>query len=281
MQRDSSSCRRYRGLYIIIAALMLIGLWGSSQMAMAQITLPCCTDFDDNDQHGYTYCPFAPNVQFDLRTPGPSGDPSDIYLWAKDLANASAICAGHDCDGDWTALAATGCGALCYDYRFLEDGCPADPVPCSLGYAFIKPSVTIWRLISPTDSIGATFVPNFYITDDDGTNGGWHHICAPIAPVMAGQLPGNTYGQWQMRDGRPNSDWDLLLQDVGRMVFPIDPTANPAEEVGLDNICLRDDECPGIIPTLTEWGLIIFGALLLGWMAYVVVRRRRGVTVGI
>ncbi|HWR83522.1 MAG TPA: LamG-like jellyroll fold domain-containing protein [Candidatus Deferrimicrobium sp.] len=34
------------------------------------------------------------------------------------------------------------------------------------------------------------------------------------------------------------------------------------------------------IPTLTEWGMIIFCAFLFGWMAWVIVRRRRRVTVG-
>jgi hypothetical protein len=33
------------------------------------------------------------------------------------------------------------------------------------------------------------------------------------------------------------------------------------------------------IPTLTEWGMIIFCVLLFGWMAWVIVRRRRRVTV--
>ena len=40
-------------------------------------------------------------------------------------------------------------------------------------------------------------------------------------------------------------------------------------------------EKPDRIPTLTEWGLIIFCVLLFGWMAWVIVRRRRRVTVGI
>ncbi|HWR83524.1 MAG TPA: hypothetical protein VN285_09490 [Candidatus Deferrimicrobium sp.] len=34
------------------------------------------------------------------------------------------------------------------------------------------------------------------------------------------------------------------------------------------------------IPTLTEWGMILFCVLLFGWMALVIVRRRRRVTVG-
>ena len=37
----------------------------------------------------------------------------------------------------------------------------------------------------------------------------------------------------------------------------------------------------GEIPTLTEWGMIIFCVLLFGWMAWVIVRRRRRVTVGV
>ena len=35
------------------------------------------------------------------------------------------------------------------------------------------------------------------------------------------------------------------------------------------------------IPTLTEWGIIIFCVLLFGWMAWVIVRRRRRVTIGV
>jgi hypothetical protein len=39
--------------------------------------------------------------------------------------------------------------------------------------------------------------------------------------------------------------------------------------------------CTGAIPTLTEWGMIIFCVLLFGWMAWVIVRRRRRATVSI
>lgn len=35
----------------------------------------------------------------------------------------------------------------------------------------------------------------------------------------------------------------------------------------------------GTIPTLTEWGMIIFSILLLGWMAWVIFNRRQKVTV--
>jgi hypothetical protein len=35
------------------------------------------------------------------------------------------------------------------------------------------------------------------------------------------------------------------------------------------------------IPTLTEWGMIIFCVLLFGWMAWVIVRRRKALKVRI
>lgn len=31
----------------------------------------------------------------------------------------------------------------------------------------------------------------------------------------------------------------------------------------------------GEIPTLSEWGMIIFSVLLVGWISFVIVRRRR------
>lgn len=37
----------------------------------------------------------------------------------------------------------------------------------------------------------------------------------------------------------------------------------------------------GVVPTLTEWGMIIFSVLLFGWMARVMIRRRKSVRVGI
>lgn len=51
------------------------------------------------------------------------------------------------------------------------------------------------------------------------------------------------------------------------------------EEAWVDDVCYRplDDQ----IPTLTEWGMIIFAVLLLGFMAHTVIRRRKRVGVGV
>jgi hypothetical protein len=48
--------------------------------------------------------------------------------------------------------------------------------------------------------------------------------------------------------------------------------------------CIREatiEPCLDEIPTVGEWGMIIFCALLFAWMAWVLVRRRRKATVGI
>jgi hypothetical protein len=48
--------------------------------------------------------------------------------------------------------------------------------------------------------------------------------------------------------------------------------------------CIADftiEVCPDDIPTLSEWGMIIFCVLLFGWMAWMVVRRRKRATVSV
>jgi hypothetical protein len=58
-----------------------------------------------------------------------------------------------------------------------------------------------------------------------------------------------------------------------------------ADPAGSDIDCFTYDDlnpCPGTaIPTLTEWGMIIFCVLLFGWMARVIIRRRKTATVGV
>jgi hypothetical protein len=48
-----------------------------------------------------------------------------------------------------------------------------------------------------------------------------------------------------------------------------------------DGDCNLTADITDTVPTLTEWGFIIFTVLLLGWMAWMVVRRRQTVKVGI
>ncbi len=62
----------------------------------------------------------------------------------------------------------------------------------------------------------------------------------------------------------------LAIVLAGSTVLAVDdqPTKEPAAQQAAG---------PGpVVPTLGEWGLIIFSGLLVGYMAYTVVRRRRG-----
>jgi hypothetical protein len=241
--------------------------------------VPCCTDFNDNDFHGYSPCPDAPHVYLDLRTPGPAGG-GDIYLYAEDQSSGSRICAGPACLGNWTDIAASGCGELCFDVIIFDDACVPGIPGCDTngGWFAVHPLVVIYSGSHTTLSAVFRVTNPAFITDPSGPNPGWHHICAPIDFESGGILPSNSYGYWEVMYGNP-ADWNTLISDVDGIEFPIDFVPNPAEEAGYDNICLRAD-C-GTIPTLTEWGMIIFCVLLFGWMARVIVRRKKTVKVRI
>jgi hypothetical protein len=236
------------------------------------LSVPCCTDFNDNDLHGYGPCQPG-GVDISLSYGGQDG-PMDIYLHAYDLQSPpnSAICANPDCLDNLTVVAASGCGALCYDVNMFSDGVAGTAAP-------FDPDVTIAGA-----GFRATFIVESpdYITDANGNRSGWHHICARIAPwdptsvALHDGLPYNSQGYWDMKVGKP-SDWDALLAGVTRLALPIEATTTH-ETVYYDNICVRDDVCPPVIPTLSEWGAIIFGTLLLGSVAFYIWRRRRMIT---
>ena len=264
----------------LMVMLLFIALLGGGQNVQAQVTPPCCTDFDDSTYHGWDACPNGPYVTFDLRTPGPSGNPADIYLWAKDDPDASSICAGPDCLGDWTRVGEAGCGAFCFDVRIIYDGCVPGNPDCDTNGGWI-PIPYNFNIYSGALCAAFRVTNPPYITGDDGDNPGWHHVCAPIALESGGVLPSNSYGHWEMFVGNI-TDFNTILANVDKIEFRIDFTTNPAEEIGLDNICLRDDVCPqSQIPTLTEWGMIIFGILLIGFMTWVLVKRRKTATINI
>jgi hypothetical protein len=241
-------------IYFFVALLALSVLMPSARGPLparaAQGTQPaCCVDFNDNNLHGWS----GQNVNISLNTPGPSGQPNDIYLHARDLSGASFITAPPTCTllANWTDVLRTGCGAFCFDLRIFVDGCdvgaPCDPTGALNGHLNITPS---FILISDPDGPGgnppirARFLASFTVTENGGANPGWHHLCAALALLdSSGNLPTNNDGSWQMLDSRPNSDWNTLLTNVTEIQFPVDFTANPAEEIGYDNFCLRDDVC--------------------------------------
>ena len=236
-------------LTIFIAALLVLL---STVSAQAQ-DFVCCTDFNDNNQQGWSACPSPQNnVDVSLADPGPSGASADIYLSLKDESGGSLVCGPSGCLGDWTTLlsqGAQGCGAFCYDVQIFNDACETnntiDPhcieacqnAGCSLA---IPP-----RLIIRSGTLTAVFKPSFTITEPGGANPGWHTLCAPIGLLdNQGQLPSNADGFWEMSGGAPATAWNDLITDVTAIQLPIDFSSNPAEVAGYDNLCLRDDVCP-------------------------------------
>ena len=268
--------KRFISIKAVRAVGILMLMLTLSVLSQAQPPpVPCCTDFDDSDFHGY----HGIKADVFLRTPGPSGDPGDFYLHGIDGSGGSAIYGGPDCFGDWTGIAASGCGALWCDVKMFNDACTPGIPTCDLqGWYPCTLYVVIWSG-DPPDRVRAVFRVTSppYITDDDGDNPGWHHVCLPIELESGGILPSNSYGHWEMGDGAPASQFNGILDDVTGFYLKIEFVPNPAEEVGYDNICLRAD-C-GTIPTLTEWGLIIFGLVLLGFITWVFLRRRKVVGV--
>jgi hypothetical protein len=77
---------------------------------------------------------------------------------------------------------------------------------------------------------------------------------------------------------------NLLVTDTKVITIPFPLTRGEFDDVEVE-IYADAGYGEGIpaaaIPTLTEWGMIIFGVLLFGWMAWVIIRRRRRVTIGI
>jgi hypothetical protein len=71
----------------------------------------------------------------------------------------------------------------------------------------------------------------------------------------------------------------ILLITLASLGLAVDqkaaPPTPPAEEGAV-----AQEKSVEVVPTLTEWGMIIFGVLLAGWMGWMVKRRRNKVTAG-
>jgi|PersoiStandDraft_1058852.scaffolds.fasta_scaffold07731_4 hypothetical protein len=220
----------WKGLFPAI--ITIIGLVNSRNATAQPVNTPCCTTFDDKSLHGWGACPPPQNnVGISIKSPGPSGAASDYYFHATDKSGGSLICAGGGCNGDWGRVASTGCATFCFDVRLDVDG-------DSGHLETIHPSFTI-----KSGALGAVFKATILMTEPGGSNPGWHHICAPIQLSSNGTLPSNSDGSWMMTPSGTNADWNTLLSNVTAIQFPVDFTANPAEEVSLDNLCLSAGDC--------------------------------------
>ncbi len=64
--------------------------------------------------------------------------------------------------------------------------------------------------------------------------------------------------------------FSISASEIHKVIF-----FNGVDPAGADIDCFTYDEVRIGIPTLTEWGLIIFGVVLIGFITYVFLRRRK------
>ena len=131
------------------------------------------------------------------------------------------------------------------------------------------------------------------VTDDDPQPGMYPH-------AVAGNDTTITAGTWATLDGQNSYHDDPsvfysgtwltsagpgIFDIYGRVMLPpgqhiaVLQVMDYYGQVSLDTIAVTVTGSP--IPTLTEWGMIIFCVLLFGWMAWIIVLRKKKVTVGL
>ena len=185
--------------------------------------MPSCQNFDDNAFHGWTACVGGPNVAITLQPNGQNGA-ADIFIRTQDQGGASILCSGPQFLGDYSHCNYN----LSFDMRIISDTNTngSNPIPP--------------YLIFSNGTITASFSFNqaFWITDDQGTNPGWHHFVVPIRPAdKNGTLPWNGYGSWTVTPAGADN-WLKLLSDVTEIQFRVDIGPAQAELIGYDNICV-------------------------------------------
>jgi hypothetical protein len=222
----------------ILLALATLLMCFSTVGAQTIPTLPCCIDFDDPDTPGYNISGSAVK-NLGILYPGPSGDPADGYLHAKDGSGASwarvkpKLDGTPNCFGDWKSLIKPGkCIELCWDVNLLTDGDNSQVIQ--------KPAhIVIWF---------GTQRATFRTFSNIDENGGWYSFCAPIALANSdGTLPSNADGEWIMNDanGDPQGPdaWNTLLCNIDQIAFFVDYHSSISEAWCWDNICLQEGPC--------------------------------------
>lgn len=239
--RPGPSHSRRRGAPALAAMLAFACAAASSAQ-----TPDYCETFDNCQQNGWTWLSGSANVAFNVPAGGPSG--TGCYLRASDQSGGSAIAASPATVAAWNAAA--GCGTFCWDYQIEDDGQSADP--------------PFYNALIVEGSAGKRF--QFVLAVgvvQGGANAGWRRICAPIAPpILGGTPPGNVHGAWVPIAPAVAADWPAVVASAVNLVFPLDMVGNPAEIVGIDNVCVtgcrtavNKDLCNGTGQTATsvEW----------------------------
>ena len=202
-------------------------------------------------------------VSLSISNPGPSGAGSDAYLRTLDESGTSYVTAPI-LNGSYT-----GQGSICFDVRLFEDGNGAahDPHPVRL------------NLFAPS-GVTAAFVGPL-ITEDGGSSPGWHHVCAPLGPLLGTQLPRNGDGFWVVAnaDGSTASPsaWPAILASVTEFrLSAFDFQTIQTEAAGYDNVCVSvAGAAAPAVPALSGSAFPLLGVALLVLGSLVVRRMRR------
>jgi hypothetical protein len=241
--RSACAARSLDALRIAALSTFLAAALASAASAQSA---DYCETFDNCQQNGWTALTASPNVTFNVPAGGPSG--SGCYLRASDQPGGSAIAASPATVAAWNATA--GSGTFCWDYQIEYDGQAANP-PFYNALIVEGPAGKRFQFVL---AVGVV---------QGGANAGWRRICAPIAPLtLGGAPPSNVHGAWVPVFPAVAADWPSVATAAVNLVFPVDLVSNPAEVVGIDDVCVtgrrtavNKDLCNGTGQTATgvEW----------------------------
>ncbi|GEM_PF-6152761 len=257
------------GIFLIISILLSVGLLCAQS--------PFCTDFNDQNYSGW----LGSNAGISTSNNGSINGAIDYYLRGEDSSGGSTLYTTRsEYLGDWTPFIANGCGSLCFDIRIFNDGvascseyqtCATHIYTCNGGHLELPP----WIKIYGSGGISAIFkTTNLLITEDGGTNPGWHHICAPINHCQGGIIPSNGMGHWEINGSVTECiKWEQILTNVIKIEFPEEFCCIPEEVVGYDNFCIRDsgvcggacDHCCDSLATGIRSSIVHWGSTWWGW----------------
>ncbi len=169
-----------------------------------------------------------------------------------------------------------GSGDFTHTRHFTYPVHPLDSSYATLNIHLVPDSLTFngnWTFNTGTlpDDLKDIAEFNQYLTPmGDGLVGGSATIY--VIRSTGDSVPVSFTGVWNLGPGK-----NLPSPETGTCSFHLTEVNDSIYTVA--GVCsLRSG---AVIPTLTEWGLIIFAVLLVGFMTWVVVRRRRRVTIGI
>jgi hypothetical protein len=207
-----------------------------------------CIDFENDDN-----TTLATNwYSFSVESVVLNTDPGDTYnntqaLQLTDDSGPSIAINQNQFSGNWLTKAQDGC--LCFDYKVdwsAQDGSNAGSFP---KVGIFTGAGSLSSAAAYNASTRAVFVGNAsnpLLVDDK-----WGKYCLPVSKCVGGNLPSNSFGQWQVYNGATLltgaaacTAWDNLIQNVTGLVLPTDYNANPSEIVYFDNFCFACEALP-------------------------------------